>query len=357
MKRTVTTLLALVLIATCSTAYAAREQEQTMRVATSVINDFVNIPENAIPSALLSKAYGIAVIPGVIKAGFIIGGRYGEGVLSVRTKDGTWSHPVFIDLAGASVGWQIGAASSDIILVFKSQRSVEKIINGQVTLGADASVAAGPVGRTASAATNLQLDAEIYSYSRSRGLFAGVALEGGVITIDAEADWRYYGQMVESRTILHRNDRSALPRSGQRFVYTLDQYMPPLNASGATRQKGNSKAMKTPNGASRAPINDSSRSRSQSKGNQQPYGTRAAQPAAGDSTQGQTNGRGQTYNGGKARNEPAVGNRRVQRQGRNSAGQGGNNAPAGGGNYGPVYRDPGTQSGSQTKPSNSGSSY
>lgn len=231
MKRIMTTLLVVLLVAASNAAWAASKQVQEMQDATSVLNDFVSIPEDSIPPALLRQAYGIAVIPSVIKAGFVVGGRYGTGVLSVRTADGKWSHPVFIRLAGASVGWQIGASSTDIILVFKTQRGVDKIIDGEVTLGADAAVAAGPVGRSAGAATNLRLNAEIYSYSRSRGLFAGVSLEGGVITIDADANWSYYGEQVDSRTILHRNNLQQLPKAGRRFVYTLDQYMPSANTS------------------------------------------------------------------------------------------------------------------------------
>src|SRR5699024_6191379 len=192
MKRIITTLLVLLLLAAAGSSWAASKEEQKMQDAIAVIHDFVNIPENAIPPSLLSDAYGIAVIPNVLKAGFIIGGRYGTGVLSVRTPDGSWSHPVFIHMGGASLCWQIGASSTDIIHVFKTQRGIDGIINGEITLGGDASIAAGPVGRSASAATNLQLNSEIYSYSRSRGLFAGIALDGGVINIDRSATSRYY---------------------------------------------------------------------------------------------------------------------------------------------------------------------
>lgn len=305
MKRLVTTLLILLLVPASNAAWAANEQAQTLHDATAVLNDFVSIPENAIPQALLSEAYGIAVIPSVIKAGFVIGGRYGEGVMSVRTADGTWSHPVFIDLAGASLGWQIGAASSDLILVFKTERGVEEIINGQVTLGADVSIAAGPVGRTASAATNLQMDAEIYSYSRSRGLFAGLALEGGVITIDAEANWRYYGEMVDSRTILHRSNRQQLPQEAQRFIYTLDKYMPPLNTSYGAMPYENSKAgtqraqQRQPTASTGAAGGATSGYGQQSNGGGAYYGPvykgktsqqRGAEPAYGASTGGMYNG-------------------------------------------------------------------
>ncbi len=158
-----------------------------------VLDQTLSIPESGIPPVLLQNASGIAIIPGVIKAGFILGGRYGKGILVVREKDGSWSNPVFITIAGGSIGWQIGVESIDIILVFKSSRSIEGIMRGKFTLGADASVAAGPVGRQASASTDVLLKSEIYSYSRSRGLFAGLALDGAGISINHDANEAFYG--------------------------------------------------------------------------------------------------------------------------------------------------------------------
>ncbi|MES1940926.1 hypothetical protein T5B8_11821 [Salinisphaera sp. T5B8] len=229
MKQWITAFVAAIaLLSVTTTALAASEQAQELDDATTVVRQFVDIPENAIPPALLGQAYGIAVIPSVFKAGFIVGGRHGKGVLSVRTADGSWSNPSFISLTGGSIGWQIGASSSDIILVFKTQRSIDKIANGQINLGADAAVAAGPVGRSAGASTNLGFDAEVYSYSRSRGLFAGVSLEGGKISIDREANWLFYDKAgIDAYTILRSSDESSLPQPGQKFVYTLDRYMPP----------------------------------------------------------------------------------------------------------------------------------
>lgn len=158
-----------------------------------VLDQTLSIPEKGIPPVLLQNASGIAIIPGVIKAGFILGGRYGKGILVVREKDGSWSNPVFITIAGGSIGWQIGVESIDIILVFKSSRSIEGIMRGKFTLGADASVAAGPVGRQASASTDILLKSEIFSYSRSRGLFAGLALDGAGIQINHDANEAFYG--------------------------------------------------------------------------------------------------------------------------------------------------------------------
>lgn len=216
---------AITLMLVQGTAYAGEIEK--MNTATAVLGDFLSIPENAIPPALLSQAYGIAVIPGMVKAGFVIGGRYGTGVMSVRNEFGAWSNPVFISLAGGSIGWQIGVSSTDLILVFKSRRSIERIANGSFTLGADASVAAGPVGRSTSAATNLTLDAEIYSYSRSRGLFAGVAIEGGVISMDHSAIADFYDNPnISAYKILRSTDRSQLPPAGQEFITTLTRYTP-----------------------------------------------------------------------------------------------------------------------------------
>jgi len=144
--------------------------------ASAVLSEIMKIPEQAIPPFLLKDAYAVAVIPQVIKAGFVVGGQYGTGILVVRTKENKWSAPSFVTVAGGSFGYQIGVESSDLILVFKTSKSIEKIGQGKFTLGADAGVAAGPLGRRATAATDIELKAEIFSYSRSRGVFAGVAL-------------------------------------------------------------------------------------------------------------------------------------------------------------------------------------
>jgi lipid-binding SYLF domain-containing protein len=138
----------------------------------------------------------------IFRAGFIIGGSYGKGVLTVRNQKGEWSAPLFIELAAGSLGYQIGAQSTDIVLVFKTPRSVEGIVHGTFKLGADAAVAAGPIGRRGEAATDAELKAEILSYARSRGLFAGVSLEGTKLDIDHAANADYYGQSLRAREIL-----------------------------------------------------------------------------------------------------------------------------------------------------------
>lgn len=185
----VTAMLAMLLT---STADAATREEKRVGDAADVLEQFLRIPEKSVPPALLSRAYGVAVIPGVVKAAFGFGIRRGKGIIVVRQDDNSWSNPAFITLTGGSVGWQIGAQSTDIILVFKTRKGVAGIQNGQLTLGADASVAAGPLGRHTGIATDIEFKAEVYSYSRSRGLFAGIALEGAGLTMDRVANAAFY---------------------------------------------------------------------------------------------------------------------------------------------------------------------
>lgn len=170
----------------------ANRQIRKVQSVIDVINEIMGIPEQTIPPSMLADARGIAILPDLLKAGFIVGGRYGSGVICVRFDDKSWSNPVFITIAGGSLGWQIGAQATDVILVFKTVRSLDAITSGKFTLGADASVAAGPVGRQAEASTDVQLRAEILSYSRSRGLFAGLSIEGASLQIDYKANSSFY---------------------------------------------------------------------------------------------------------------------------------------------------------------------
>ncbi len=165
---------------------AAPPPAQTLKTATDVLDELAAIPLKSIPPALLADAQGVAIIPHVIKAGFIFGGRGGHGVVMVRDRNGVWGEPTFVNLGGASVGFQAGVESTDVVLVFRTRKSLDRLMEGKhkITLGVDAAVAAGPVGRQASAATDARLEAEIVSYSRSRGLFAGVALDGAAIYFD-----------------------------------------------------------------------------------------------------------------------------------------------------------------------------
>jgi lipid-binding SYLF domain-containing protein len=159
---------------------------KTLERATQVLDELAAIPLKGIPADLLSEAQGVAIIPRVIKAGFVFGGRGGHGVVLARDKDGKWGQPMFINLGGASVGFQAGVESTDVVLVFRQRRSLDRLLQGKgkLTLGGDASVAAGPAGRMASAATDLRLEAEILSYSRGRGAFVGVSADGAVIRVD-----------------------------------------------------------------------------------------------------------------------------------------------------------------------------
>ncbi|MEW6719362.1 MAG: lipid-binding SYLF domain-containing protein [Thermodesulfobacteriota bacterium] len=185
--------LLFLLVTPVSTVSAAGEEAARVEAAAEVLEKIQSIPESAVPPALLADAHGIAIIPGVIKVGLVVGGQYGRGVLSIRKDGGRWSNPVFVNLASGSIGWQIGAESADFVLVFKTARSVEGILRGKYTLGADASVAAGPVGRSAKAATDIEMKAEIFAYSRSRGLFAGVSLAGSSMQVDRESNEAFYG--------------------------------------------------------------------------------------------------------------------------------------------------------------------
>ena len=162
--------LALVLFAAIALPATAGEAEnKRAENAVRVLKEIMMAPDKAIPKDLLENAHAIAVIPDVIKAGLVVGGRHGDGLISVKTRDGTWSNPSFIALTGGSIGFQAGVSSTDVVLVFRTQRGVDSIVHGKFTLGADASAAAGPVGRSATASTDAQLHAEIYSYSRARG--------------------------------------------------------------------------------------------------------------------------------------------------------------------------------------------
>jgi lipid-binding SYLF domain-containing protein len=189
------------------TGQAAEKTEASGQVrkvedAVRVLQEMTKESDKSIPVGLIEDCAGIAIIPEVIRAGLMIGGRHGKGVFIVRTKDGGWSDPSFLSLTGGSIGWQAGVQSADVILVFMTPRSIENIAKGDFTLGADVGVAAGPLGRTAEASTNYELKAEILSYSRSRGLFAGLTFQGSSITLDRKANQAFYGLDIPPEDIL-----------------------------------------------------------------------------------------------------------------------------------------------------------
>ncbi len=158
-----------------------------------VLQEMMKETDKSIPVSLLKRSAGIAIIPDVLKAAFVIGGRHGNGLVCVRRPDGSWSDPAFIGITGGSLGWQVGVQSADIILVFRTERSIENFTRGKFTLGADVGIAAGPLGRSAEASTDAELKAEILSYSRSRGLYVGLSLDGASLYVDAKANESFYG--------------------------------------------------------------------------------------------------------------------------------------------------------------------
>ncbi len=198
--------------------WAGDREHRTIESASDATAALADAPLRCIPPALMRDAAGVAVIPHVVKVGFLFDGRFGRGVVLARQPDGTWSNPIFLTLAGGGVGWQAGVESTDVILVFKTRESLRRLMEGKdkVTLGADVAVAAGPVGRQAEAATDAQLKAEIFSYSRSRGLFLGASLEGAALLIDHRANEDFYN-LRDGRPA----DVLALPASEAGEVFRL----------------------------------------------------------------------------------------------------------------------------------------
>ena len=183
-------------------ALASAREEARLIEASGVLEELFAQKDTAIPEKLMARAYGIAVIPNVVKVAAVVGGRRGSGAMVVRDANGKFSDPIMVSLTGGNVGWQIGVQSTDIVLVFTTARGVQGITDGKLTLGADASVAAGPVGRAASAATDQNFTAEVYSYSRNRGLFAGVSLDGSILAIDTKSNKGLYGQSAPATDII-----------------------------------------------------------------------------------------------------------------------------------------------------------
>jgi lipid-binding SYLF domain-containing protein len=204
-----------------STANAASREEKRVADAADTLEQLLRIPEKTIPPALLSRAYAVAVIPNVVKAAFGIGARRGKGIIVVRQDNNSWSNPAFVTLTGGSVGWQVGAQSTDVILVFKTRKGVDGIENGRFTLGADASVAAGPLGRHTAVATDIKFRSEVYSYSRSRGLFAGIALEGAGVTMDRKANAAFYGSSSMTPEKIFVSSPNIAPGVANTFVQIL----------------------------------------------------------------------------------------------------------------------------------------
>lgn len=188
--------------------------------ACRVLNEIMATPANGIPKSLLADAQGIAILPGLLKGGFVVGVRHGRGVVVVRDNNGAWRPLTFITITGGSFGWQAGIQATDIVLVFKTKTSVESLMRGNFTIGGGVAVAAGPIGRQVEAATDARLKAEIYSYSRSRGLFAGLALDGSVMDVDTQATAVYY----RSATAGQVGQPQPLPPSAVRLLEEVAKY-------------------------------------------------------------------------------------------------------------------------------------
>ncbi|MDD3089506.1 MAG: lipid-binding SYLF domain-containing protein, partial [Candidatus Omnitrophica bacterium] len=190
----------------------------------NVLADIQRMPDQSIPEDLMRGCSGIAIFPSTISAGFGIGGKYGQGIIMARDeKTGQWMPPAIFTIAGGSLGWQIGGQATDFVLVITNRRSVDGILQGKFKLGADASVAAGPVGRAAEASTDIQLKGGILSYSRSRGLFAGAKLEGAVITQHWAGDEEVYGEKLSAREIMLEG-KAKMPESAEKVLNVLNQY-------------------------------------------------------------------------------------------------------------------------------------
>ena len=188
-------------------AAAQQSQKQSAEAerageATTVLTEIMSIPDNSIPEELMARAHGIAVIPHVVKGAFGIGGQWGKGLMSQRHEDGRWSPPAYIEIGGGSFGLQIGVQASDIVLVFTDEDGLKGLLKGKLKLGADASATAGPVGRKAEVGTDVLLRSAVFAYSRSKGLFAGVSLDGSVISIDDSANGKVYGKNLTGEQIL-----------------------------------------------------------------------------------------------------------------------------------------------------------
>jgi len=195
----------LILSLAFTTAKSQDKQDDKIEAATKVLKDFTEMKES-IPQELLKVTQGIIVVPKLINAGFVLAGKRGKGIAMVKLEDGTWSDPVFVTITGGSVGFQAGIQSVDLVLIFKNRETWQDIGKGSFTLGGDISVTAGPVGRNSTASTDYKMEAEVYSYSRSKGLFAGISLSGSAISVDTKANEAFYGKDEDAKTIFSNTE-------------------------------------------------------------------------------------------------------------------------------------------------------
>jgi len=214
----------LVLFATLPVIASSDREDDVNRThkAAQVFNEIMSAPDGGIPHDLLESAKCIAIIPGEMKFAFIFGANYGRGIATCRTDNG-WSAPLFVAIDGGSVGYQIGGSSTDLVMLFMNDHALQSLLSDKFKLGGDASVAAGPVGRHASADTDLKLSAEILSYSRAKGIFAGVSLDGAVVQADKSGDKAMYGDDVDRHDIV--SGKVAVPESAHALLHELDGYV------------------------------------------------------------------------------------------------------------------------------------
>jgi SH3 domain-containing YSC84-like protein 1 len=202
---------------------AGNESAKRLNEAAAVFSEVMSAPDKGIPQELLENAHCIVIVPGLKTAAFVIGGKYGKGYLSCRSKSGAgWSAPGTVRIEGGSVGFQIGGSETDLIMLVMNDRGQDKLLSSKFTLGAEGSVAAGPVGRTATAQTDAQLHAEILSWSRSQGLFAGLALEGATLRQDLDDNASIYGKKLDNRDIVTKDVR--VPKVAMKLITMLNRY-------------------------------------------------------------------------------------------------------------------------------------
>jgi lipid-binding SYLF domain-containing protein len=204
----------LVLVLAPVTIMAQSDQADRVREAGVILAEITKASDNAVPTSILQKAEAIAVFPSTIKGAFIVGAQRGRGIISVRDANGAWSNPAFLTLTGGSVGFQIGGQAVDIVLVVMNRRGVENLLMNQFEIGGEASATAGPVGRDAAASTDVQMRAQMLSYSRSRGLFAGVSLKGAAIRQDEDSNQAFYGTRLRTRDIV-LDGKATQPQSAE----------------------------------------------------------------------------------------------------------------------------------------------
>lgn len=225
MKSFLASLLCLLFVSSATIASDRSDEVKRLQRATEVFTEIMKTPDKAIPGDLLDKAECIAVVPGLKKGGLGLGGKYGKGVVMCRKQNRSWTAPAFIAIEGGSFGLQIGFEQIDLVMLIMNRNGMERLLGDKFTIGADASAAAGPVGRQTAAQTNVRLDAEILTYSRAKGLFAGISLDGATLRQSKDDNREFYGKDVEARKIL-MDGTVAMPAEGRALASALSWHSP-----------------------------------------------------------------------------------------------------------------------------------